>query len=131
MSRILRITLFVDGIIAVAFGLFSWLFPLQTYGSVISIPNEQYSIFFSILSSLSLFYFVIGITCLIGFKSTYPISFWIALLMLARHLLEGGIKIADIGKTWLIGNPYQDIVIHSIFLIAYLVGLTYTNRKVN
>lgn len=129
MTKILKTTLLIDGIIAVGFGIFSWLCPLKTFGSVISIPNEHLSLFTSLLSSLSLFYLLIGITCLIGIKSNYPIGFWIALLMLLRHLLEGLIKITDIGKSWLIGNPYQDIAIHSIFIITYLIGIILLYKK--
>ncbi|MCU0428205.1 MAG: hypothetical protein MUF71_21540 [Candidatus Kapabacteria bacterium] len=129
MIKILKITFIVDGIIATAFGVFSWLYPLKTFGSIIAIPDEHSSIFLSILSSLSLFYLVIGITCLIGSKSQPSISFWIASLMLTRHFFEGAIKIADLGKTWLIGNPYQDIVIHSVFLLAYLIGLIYADKN--
>lgn len=131
MTKVLKTTFLIDGIIAVGFGIFSWLYPLKTFGSIISIPNENLSLFLSLLSSLSLFYLLIGITCLIGIKSNHPIAFWIAIVMLIRHLLEGLIKVADVGKSWLIGNPYQDIAIHSIFIITYLIGiiLLYKNNK--
>lgn len=128
MKKSLRITFIIDGIIAIAFGIFSWIFPFKTFGTIISIPEAHTSIFLSILSGLSLFYLVTGIICLIGFKSTFPVNLWIALLMLSRHFFEGAIKISDIGKTWLIGNPYQDIIIHSLFVLAYSLGIFYTYR---
>lgn len=131
MKKSLSVTFIIDGIIAIAFGILSWLFPLKTFGTIIEIPDAHTSIFLSILAGLSLFYVVIGFICLIGYKSGYRVTLWIALLMLTRHLFEGALKITDIGKTWLIGNPYQDIVIHSLFVVAYAFGIYYTYKIKN
>lgn len=127
-KNILKITFLVDAVIAVGFGLYSWVCPHETFGTIISIPEIQSSAFLSILSSLSVCYILIGLTCLIGFKSTFPINSWIALLMLGRHFLEGVLKIRDIGKDWLIGNPYPDIIIHSGFIIVYMLAIYFTYR---
>jgi hypothetical protein len=129
IKNILKIIFSIDAIIAIGFGFYSWFCPNETFGSIISIPHTHSSAFLSILSSLSLFYILIGLTCLIGFKSTFPTNLWIGLLMLIRHILEGALKIGDIGKDWLIGNPYQDLIIHSFFIILYLVAIYFTNKN--
>ena len=115
-KKLLKITFVADAIIAIGFGLYSLLFPHETYGTIISIPETGASAFLGILSSLSLFYVLIGLTCLIGLKSPFPIAIWIGLLMVVRHILEMILKIFDIGKEWVIGNPYPDIIIHSVFI---------------
>lgn len=97
-------TFLFDAIIAVGFGLYSWLFPHETFGTIISIPQMDSSAFIEILASLSLFYILIGLTCLIGFKAISPVNIWIALLMIVRHLLEGLKKVFEIDKEWLIGK---------------------------
>lgn len=127
-KNILRVAFIIDAIISVGFGLYSWLFPHETFGTIISIPEIHSSAFLAILSSLSLFYLLIGLTCLIGVKSTFPIKIWIGLLMLVRHFLEGVLKIGDIGKDWLIGNPYPDLIIHSVFIIVYILAIYYTYK---
>lgn len=124
-KNILRVAFITDAIIAIGFGLYSWIFPLETFGTIISIPEIHSSAFLAILSSLSLFYILIGLTCLIGIKSPFPINIWIGLLMLVRHFLEGVLKIGDIGKDWLIGNPYPDLIIHSVFIILYILAIYY------
>lgn len=129
VKNILKITFIVDAIIAVGFGLYSWFFPNETFGTIISIPVMASPAFLAILSSLSLFYILLGLTCLIGFKATFPINFWIGLLMILRHLLEGLMKIFDIGKEWLVGNPYPDIIIHSVFIFAYILAIYFTNKN--
>jgi hypothetical protein len=131
-KNILRTVFIIDAIIAVGFGLYSWFFPLETFGKIISIPEMGSPAFLAILSSLSLFYIIIGLTCLIGFRATFPINIWIGLLMLVRHLLEGLMKIFDIGKEWLIGNPYPDIIIHSVFIFVYILAIyfAYKNKQV-
>jgi hypothetical protein len=125
VNNVLKATFIVDAIMAIGFGLYSWFSPYETFGTIISIPEMDSAAFLAILSSISLFYILLGLTCLIGFKATFPISFWIGLLMICRHLLEGLMKISDIGKEWLIGNPYPDIIIHSIFAIY----ITYKNHQ--
>jgi hypothetical protein len=45
-----------------------------------------------------------------------------------RHFLEGVIKIGDIGEDWLIGNPYPDLIIHSVFIIVYVIAVYITWR---
>lgn len=125
----LGVTFIVDAIIAVGFGAYSWLFPKGTFGTIISIPEMGSSALLAILSSLSLFYIVIGLTCIIGFKAPFLTNIWIGLLMLFRHALEGGMKIFDIGKEWLIGNPYPDIIIHSVFVLAYSFAIYFTYKN--
>lgn len=134
MKYILKITLIVDSIIAIGFGAYSWFCPHETYGTIISIPEMGSSAFLAILSSLSIFYILIGLTCLIGIKAVFPINLWIGVLMALRHSLEGIMKFFDIGKDWLIGNPYPDIIIHSVFVIIYIMTIYFTyksNRNAN
>lgn len=119
----LSITFLVDGIIAVGFGIYSWFFPHETFGTILSIPELGAPVFLEILSGLSLFYILIGLTCLIGFKATFPNNIWIGLLMVVRHFLEGLMKLFDIDKEWLIGNPYPDLIIHAVFMVVYVLAL--------
>lgn len=130
-KNILKITFITDALIAVSFGLYSWFFPHETFGTIIAIPEIGSSAFLEILSSLSLFYIVIGLTCLIGFKATFPVNILIGLLMITRHLLEGLMKIFDLDKEWLIGNPYPDLIIHAVFIVVYSLAIyfTYTNKE--
>ena len=125
-KNILKVTFAIDAVIAVGFGLYSWFSPYETFGTIISIPEIHSSAFLGILSGLSLFYILIGLTSLIGIKSTFPINIWIGLLMMVRHSLEGIMKVFDIGKEWLIGNPYPDIFIHSVFIFLYILAIYFT-----
>lgn len=95
VKNVLKATFIFDAIIAIGFGLYSWLYPHETFGTIISIPEINSSAFIAILSSLSLFYILIGLTCLIGFKASYPVNILIGLLMIVRHFLEGLMKIID------------------------------------
>jgi hypothetical protein len=123
VKNMLGITFIIDALIAIAFGLYSWFFPYETFGTIISIPEIGSSAFVAILSSLSVFYILIGLTCFVGFKASFPVNTWIGLIMIARHLLEGAMKISDIGKEWFIGNPYPDIIIHAVFIFVYVVAI--------
>ncbi|MGL5892397.1 MAG: hypothetical protein ACRC3B_21075 [Bacteroidia bacterium] len=131
MKNSLKLIFIVDAIIAIGFGLYSWFSPLKTFGTILSVPEVGSSVFLAILSSLSLFYVLTGLTCLIGFKASAPVNSWIALLMIVRHLFEGIMKVFDIGEEWLIGNPYPDIIIHTVFIFAYLFAIyfTYMNNR--
>lgn len=130
-KSLLKVILTIDGLIAIAFGVFSLFFPQDTFGEIIAIPEGHASVFTAILSALSLFYIVVGTTCLIAAFAEIQMTTWIGLLMLVRHLSEGTLKLVDMNKEWAIGNPYQDIIIHTLFSIVYLVAivLTYNHQK--
>lgn len=129
MKKGLTIVFWIDAVIAFAFGLYSWLFPFETFGTLLEIPKEHAAEFLSVLSSLSLFYVLIGLICIICARSAFQIHFWIGLVMLLRHLMEGLLKLKDIGEEWLIGNPYPDLVIHSLFVLAYLITVYFAFKN--
>lgn len=131
MKNLLKTTFLADTLIAIAFGMYSWLFPQQTFGTMLSIPKAESSAFLAILSNLSLFYILIGLISAIGFLATYPMNIRIGLVMTIRHLSEGLLKVFDIDEEWLIGNPYPDIVIHSVFILVYILGIRSVYRKRN
>ena len=122
-KSLLKITFLIDAIIAIGFGLYSWLFPQETFGTLFSIPEAHESLFFAILSSMSILYVLLGLVCLIGYKADYPVSVWLGYLMIFRHGWMGVMKMLDIGKEWLIGDPYPDIIIHSIFVVIYVLAI--------
>jgi uncharacterized membrane protein HdeD (DUF308 family) len=126
---LLRIAFLADGIIAIGFGIYSWCFPHETFGTIIAIPAAHASEFLSILSGLSLFYLLIGLTCLIGIKAAFPVNILIALLMGTRHMLEGVIKAGDMEQEWLTGNPYPDLAIHAAFAVVYILAIYFTRRR--
>jgi hypothetical protein len=130
MKKGLTLVFWIDAVIAIAFGIYSWICPLETFGTIIEIPKEQSSEFLSVLSTLSLFYVLIGLVCIICAKSNFRVHFWIGLVMLLRHLFEGLFKLKDIGEDWLIGNPYPDLVIHLSFVLSYIITIyfAYKNR---
>ena len=130
-KNLMRTTLLIDFLITFGFGLAAWFSPKGTFGTIISIPPQSETLILSLLSSLSIFYILIGLVCLIGFKASFPINIWIGAVMILRHGLIGAIGILGFGneKEWLIGNPVPDIVIHSIFVFAYIIGIYYLIRQ--
>ncbi len=127
----MRTTLLIDFMITFGFGLAAWFSPKGIFGTIISIPPQSETLILSLLSSLSIFYILIGLVCLIGFKASYPINIWIGVVMILRHGWIGVIGILGLGKEkeWLIGNPMPDIVIHSIFVFAYIISIYYLIRQ--
>jgi len=123
MRNLLKIVLLLDALITIGFGVFSWLSPLDTFGTIIAIPETNNSLELAILSSMSVLYILLGLIALIGIRANYPTIIWIGLLMLLRHSWLGTMKVMDIGEEWLIGNPYPDIIIHSFFAAFYLLGI--------
>ena len=121
MRYLLKIIFLIDAILTVGFGVYSHLFPYETFGSIITIPDEP--VVLVILSSLSIFYVLTGLMCFIGSQSKRPINLWIAGLMVVRHAWLGIFKFMDIGSSWLVGSPYPDIIIHESFVFAYALGI--------
>lgn len=124
LKSTLKIILFLDFLMTFGFGLVSWIFPNETFGNIVLIPENE--VFYSLLSNHSLSYIFIGVICLIGVKSNYPTIYWIGAVMLARHLLVNILGIININKDWIIGNPLHDIIIHFLFITAYIIGIFFT-----
>lgn len=131
LKNLLKIIFFIDALITIGFGLYSWIAPIDTFGTIISIPETNNSLELAILSSMSILYVLLGLIALIGTKANYPIIIWIGLLMILRHSWLGTMKVSDIGEEWLIGNPYPDIIIHSLFTSLYVLALYITIRNKN
>ena len=130
-KNLMRTTLLIDFLITFGFGLAAWFSPKGTFGTIISIQPQSETLILSLLSSLSIFYILIGLVCLIGFKASFPINIWIGAVMILRHGWIGAMGILGLGneKEWLIGNPVPDIIIHSIFVFAYIIGIYYLIRQ--
>lgn len=122
MSKWLSSLLVVDAVLALGFGLISGLWPRQTFGTIVQLqPVAAHESTVAALTSLSLHYFLIGLVCLTAVKTPPPYRHWLALVMLARHLVSGLKGYAEVGAAWQIGNPWPDLVIHSTFVVLYSV----------
>ena len=130
-KKLLKITFLIDFMVTFGFGLASFFSPKETFGTIILIPQQSEELILSLFSSLSIFYILIGLVCLTGFKTNFPINIWIGAIMILRHGWIGVVGILGLGteKEWLIGNPVPDIVVHSIFVFAYIMGISYIIKQ--
>ena len=120
-GKILSIVLLVDGMLSIGFGLASWFAPHATFGTIVSIKGAQDDgLLMSALGAISLMYVLLGLIYLVS--AALPISHRIrfALVLALGHLAMELKGFSEIGRDWLIGNPWSDIVIHTAFVIAYL-----------
>lgn len=129
LKYLLPIALFADFLISLGFGLVSWFLPLETFGTIVAIPEANQDLVLAMFSSLSIFYVLIALVCLMGVKLGSPANIWIAAIMILRHGWIGIQGVLDINQEWLIGDPYPDIVIHTVFVMLYLLGFGIIYRK--
>ena len=129
----MRITLLTDIVITFGFGLAAWFSPKGTFGTIISIPQQSETLISSFLSSLSIFYILIGLVCLIGFKASYPINIWISTVIILRHIWIGALGFLGLGyeKEWAIGNPVPDIIIHFVFICNWICYRNISYNKIS
>lgn len=125
----LNFILYVDFFITFVFGLVSWLFPYSTYGTIVSLTETSTPLTLSTFSSLSLFYIFLGIACFIAAKTPNPQKSWFASLMILRHGWIGIIGITNAHQDWIIGNPWHDVVIHSVFVFAYIAAIFWSFKR--
>ena len=130
-GKVLAIVLYIDFFITFGFGLASWLYPHSTFGTIVLLEETAPSLTLALLSTLSLFYVFTGLTCLAGASMPFPYNTWIALVMIVRHGWTGIAGIYGAENEWIIGNPWQDVVIHALFILFYLSSLYSTIRKNN
>ena len=111
----------IDGVLSLGFGLTSWFAPHATFGTIVAIDGAaDDALIMSALGALSLMYFLLGLICLIAAASPAAHRIRFALVLALGHLAWELKGFSEMGREWLIGNPWPDIVIHSAFVIAYL-----------
>ncbi|PTL85923.1 hypothetical protein [Vitiosangium sp. GDMCC 1.1324] len=123
-KHLLSATLGFDALIAITFGVLSGLRPVEIYGSIVNLePLALHEGTVATLTSLSLFYALIGGICLTTIWVQGPQRLALAGLMLLRHLLSGLKGAFEAGASWQVGSPVPDLVIHSLFVVLYTVLL--------
>lgn len=121
-SNLLSAVLALDGLLFLGFGLASWFAPLSTFGTIVDLSGAgDHSLILAILSSLSIFYILIGLVCFLAVFIVPPYKNRVAVLMAIGHICSGLKGYEEIGREWLVGNPWPDIVIHSVFVFTYII----------
>ena len=111
----------IDGVVSLGFGLASWFAPHATLGTIVAIEGaESDSLIISALGALSLMYVLLGVVCLVSAALPLAHRIRFALVLALGHLATELKGLNEIGRDWLIGNPWPDVVIHSVFVLAYL-----------
>lgn len=129
-SRLLSTVFIIDGLISVGFGLLSWLSPEATFATLVDLRGTgDESLIRAALASISIFYVLIGLVCFVAAFLPPPNNDWLAAVMIIRHGWIGTKGYLEIGSVWLIGNPWPDILIHTVFVIAYLSLLLLSRRQ--
>lgn len=121
----MRYVFAVDALIAISFGAASGLMPLKIYGSIVNVGAPATV---AALTSLSLFYVLLGAVCVVAFFAPRSQQLALGGVMLARHLLSCLKGVAEVGAPWQVGDPKPDLIIHAGFITAYLVALVLALR---
>ena len=127
--KLLAIVLVIDALLSAGFGLTSYFLPQSTYATIVDLRGvPEHSLQYSILGSLSVFYVVIGAVCFVSVFMPSPHGLRVAAVMMAQHAWIGIRGVAEMNRAWIVGNPWPDIVIHALFVIAYATGVLWSVR---
>ena len=130
LPSLLTIILSVDGLLAIVFGFVSYFSATSTYATIIDLAGmREDSLMAAVLGSLSVFYVVIGTLCLLAAFMQPPHDVRVASVMIAMHVWVGIRGVLDAGREWIIGNPWPDVIIHSLFVLCYLVAIVLRLRR--
>lgn len=126
----LQVVLGIDGCIMLAFGAYSLHAPEATYATIVDIAGagSGTALVMALCRSLSIFYVLLGGVALIAARLPVSTSLPFAAMMVVQHAWTGADKWRDVGSAWLIGNPWPDIVIHLVFVLAYLLTTLHARR---
>jgi len=126
----LAIVLLLDAALSFGFGLVSYLSPGSTYATIVDLSGvHEQSAMSSILGSLSIFYIVIGALCGLAAFMPSPHDVRVAAVMTLQHAWVGLKGVSDMHRPWIVGDPLPDLVIHSLFVVAYAMGITWRARR--
>lgn len=127
---LLAIILGVDGLLSSVFGLASYFSVASTYATIIDLSGmREDSVMAAVLGSLSLFYVVIGALCLLAAFMQPPHNVRVAAVMVVMHVWVGVRGFHDANREWIVGNPWPDLIIHSLFVIGYFIAIALRLRR--
>jgi hypothetical protein len=128
----LQIVLGIDGIMMFAFGALSAHLPDATYATIVDVAGagSGTALVMALCHSLSIFYVVLGYVALLAARMPIRMSLPLAGAMVVQHGWSGAQKWREVGSEWLIGNPWPDIVIHLLFVLAYLLATLRARRAI-
>ena len=125
--KLLSSVLALDGLIALAFGIASWLAPHATFGTVVQLGGvADGALLLAALASVSALYVLLGaVSCL---AASLPTAHRrrCAMLLAIGHVGIGAKGWHELDAPWLIGNPWPDLFIHGGFAAAYFVLIAMT-----
>lgn len=120
-GKLLSVVLVIDGLVSLGFGLASWFAPQATLGTILAIKGaDDTGLLMAALRTLSQMYVLLGVIGLVCAAAPLVHRIRFALVLALGHLAMELKGFSEIGRHWLIGNPWPDIVIHSAFVVAYL-----------
>jgi hypothetical protein len=129
---VLAIILAVDGLLSCVFGMVSYFSATSTYATIIDLSGmHEDSLMAAVLGSLSVFYVVIGALCLLAAFMRPPHDVRVAAVMVAMHVWIGARGLHDASREWIIGNPWHDLIIHSLFVVGYVIAIALRRRQVS
>lgn len=130
--RPLSVVLGLDAFIAISFGVASGFWPLSTFGTIVRLqPPEQHAATIAALTTVSLFYVLMGLLCLATLKLPGDQQRWLVLILCLRHVLSGVKGLLEVGADWQVGNPVPDLVIHLVFGLAYAAFFLLLTRSLH
>lgn len=121
---LVSVVLAIDAVLSLGFGFVSYISPHSTYATIVdlrAVPDD--SLVMSILGGLSVFYVVIGAVCLLAAFMPSPHGLGVAAVMMVQHAWIGLRGAYHMNREWIVGDPWPDLVIHSLFVIAYSTGV--------
>ena len=128
--KLLSTILVMDALLSIGFGLASYFSASTTYATIIDLSGmRDDSLMAAVLASLSVFYVVIGALCLLAAFTQPPHDVRVAVVMVAQHTWIGARGLLDAGREWIVGNPWPDLLIHSLFVVGYITAITLRFRR--
>ena len=127
---LVSVVLAIDAVLSLGFGLVSYLSPQSTYATIVdlrAVPDD--SLVMSILGGLSVFYVVMGAVCLLAAFMPSPHDLGVAAVMMVQHVWIGLRGADQMNRAWIVGDPWPDLIIHALFVIAYSTGIVRTLRR--
>ena len=116
----LSVVLAADALLFLGFGLASWFSPHATFGSIVDLGGARHdALLLAALSTLSIFYTLLGAVALIAVVTPVPSRFYFAVPMFIGHIWIGAKGVKEMGREGLIGNPWPDTAIHGTFVVLY------------
>jgi len=126
----------VDGVMSLTFGLATYIYQFEIFSTAYDLQSMGVSgrgdtLIEAALLGISGYYVLVGAILIIVSNVHTSIARPLGIVVALHHAFMAVNGALGADRPWLVGSPWWDVVIHTLFVLAYMTAIVTSMRTTN